>query len=139
MDLLKLFTRDEPIAGLEISDSCLRLALLGIVKEKIKAKQGEKEETIEVKALGEKTLKEGIIVGSEIKKKEDFIAGLNELLKDIKPRVRYAIVSIPADKIYSRLYSFPKTLGGEKLEETMKLTVGFRLPINLEDVYLDLE
>ena len=139
LNLLKLFTRDEPIAGLEISDSCLRLALL-LKEEKgeLRAKSSE-EEALEIKALGEKPLKGGIIGGGEIKKKEDFIAALNELLKDIKPRIRYAVVSIPADNVYARLYSFPKTVSGEKLEETMKLTVGFQLPVKVEDTYLDWE
>lgn len=125
MDLLKLFTRDEPIAGLEISDSFLRLALLS----KEKTKKGE--EILKIKALIEKSLKKG--------DKEEFIAVLNSLLKEISPRVKHAVVSISPASVYSRVYSFPKTLGGEKLEEAMKLTVGFQLPVKLEDVYLDWE
>ncbi len=142
-DILKLFTREEPIAGLEISDSFLRMALLNLETRKVAEKSADKtqkeEKIIAVKTLGEKTLKEGIIVNGEIKDMSELVSALKELLKEIKPRINYAVVSISSDNIYSRLYSFPKTLSGVKLEETMNLTVGFQLPVEPEKVYLDWE
>ncbi len=155
LDILKLFTREEPIAGLEISDSFLRIALLDLETRKLSKKntdpegssQGtygagetqKEEKIITVKAFREKPLKEGIIVNGEIKDMNGLVAALKELLKEIKPRINYAIVSILADNIYSRFYSFPKTLSGEKLEETMNLTIGFQLPVDPGKVYLDWE
>ncbi len=154
-DILKLFTREEPIAGLEISDSFLRIALLDLETRKLSKKntdpegsrQGtygagetqKEEKIITVKAFREKPLKEGIIANGEIKDMNGLVAALKELLKEIKPRINYAVVSISSDNIYSRLYSFPKTLSGVKLEETMNLTVGFQLPVEPEKVYLDWE
>ena len=136
MDILKVFTRDEPIAGLEISDTHIRVALLEF-KEIKKGKEREKK--LEITILAEKPLKEGIVSEGEIKKKEEFIAVMNDLLKGIKSKIRYSIISISPNKIYSKLYSFPKTVSGEKLEEAMKLAIGFQLPMKLEDVYLDWE
>src|SRR3989344_1765826 len=136
MDILKVFTRDEPIAGLEISDTHIRVALLEF-KEIKKGKEREKK--LEITILAEKPLKEGIVSEGEIKKKEEFIAVMNDLLKGIKSKIRYSIISISPNKIYSKLYSFPKTVTGEKLEEAMKLAIGFQLPMKLEDVYLDWE
>ncbi|MBI4692385.1 MAG: pilus assembly protein PilM [Candidatus Terrybacteria bacterium] len=134
MDLLKLFTREEAIAGMEISDSYIRIALLGLKKEK-----QAKKEIIEIKALKKAPLKAGIIVNGVIENKAVFVKTLKEILKEIKPKIRYAVVSILPNNIYSHLYSFPKTVSGEKLEETMKLTIGFQLPMKTEEVYLDWE
>lgn len=117
---------------MEISDSYIRIALLEVREEK-------KEKITEVKMLKEAPLKEGIIVNGEIKDKASFIKTLKEILREVKPKIRYAIVSISPNGIYSHLYSFPKTVSGEKLEETMKLTIGFQLPMKTEEVYLDWE
>jgi len=134
MDLVKLFTREEPIAGMEISDSYVRMALLALKKEKKK-----KKEIVEITALKEAPLKKGIIVDGVIKDKAAFVKTLKEIIKGVKPKIRYAVVSILPNNIYSHLYSFPKTVSGEKLEETMKLTIGFQLPVKIEEVYLDWE
>lgn len=109
MNLINVFTREEPIAGLEISETYLRLAILGLKVEEALTNGVSKTES------------------------------LKNLLKKSKTKVRYVIVSVPADNSYSRIFSFPKSLAGEKLEETMKLTVGFQLPVKLEDIYLDWE
>ena len=53
MDLLKLFTREEPVAGLEISDDFIRVALLSVDK-----KDGF---TIKAEAVGEAALPEGVV------------------------------------------------------------------------------
>ena len=39
MDILKFFTREEAIAGLEINDSAVRLALLSLKEERGKKKE----------------------------------------------------------------------------------------------------
>lgn len=129
MNLLQFFTREEPIAGLEISDAVIRLALLEL----------NKKEQVEIKTLIEEQLPEGAISGAVIKNQLHFTEALKKILKKIEPKIRYVIISLPADNVYSRLFSFPKTIEKEKIEETMKLVVDFQLPVNARDVYLDWE
>jgi hypothetical protein len=43
MDFLKFLTREEPIAGLEISDSFVRLALLSVREEKENGKNKKRK------------------------------------------------------------------------------------------------
>lgn len=138
MDLLKFLTREEPIAGLEISDSYIRLALLSVREEKEKGKK-ERKKITEIKFLKEKSLQEGVVIGGEVKNKTAFIKTLADFLKETKPAVKYAVVSILSSNIYSRIYSFPKSVTGDKLEDSMNLAIGFQLPVKPEDVYLDWE
>lgn len=152
MDLLKLFTREEPIAGLEINDSYLRLVLLDTVKakgkeeKKIDGKKGgkdkknEKEKTeILVKEIMEKPLAGGIVAGGRLKDKDKFIEALKGLIKEVKTPIRYAVVSIPEHDIFLKLYPFPKTIGEERLKEAMKAVVDLQLPRKGENFYVDWE
>lgn len=174
MNLLSLFTREELVAGLEISDNFLRLALLKkskipapkIVKipttkaakvplptEKSENQQdvstapisveNKKEvpilEKTEVVFLIEEPLEAGIIKDGIVINKESLAKSLKELFKKTNPKVKFAVVSIPAEHAYFKIFSFPKTIQEERLEETMKLTIGFQLPVVPEQVYLDWE
>lgn len=130
MNLIKLFTREEPIAGLEISDTDIRLALLEFNKEK---------SADEIKFLAEEPLAEGVIAEGVLKKTDEFIKAVKKLISGSPVKIRYVIASLPADNIYAHVFSFPKTIVGEKLEETIKLTIGFQLPVKPENVYLDWE
>jgi len=133
MNLVQFFTREEPIAGLEISDIYLRLSLLEFAdKEKQKLK-------IKIKFLIEEPLPEGIISEGVIKDQNNFILSLKKLFKKNEKKIRYVIISLPADNVYSRLFSFPKTIEEGKIEETMKLVVDFQLPVTPAEVYLDWE
>ncbi|MEK7212394.1 MAG: pilus assembly protein PilM [Patescibacteria group bacterium] len=130
MDWLRFITREESIAGLEVGETYLRLALLEV---------NSKTKKPELQRLRERPLQGGIMVNGEVADKPKFIRELSELLKNRAGRVNYAVVSIPANSIYSHIYSFPKTVSGEKLEESMKLTIGFQLPVPPEKMYLDWE
>lgn len=134
MDLVKFFTREELVAGLEITDDCLRLILLSQTQER--NKNGKKPAII---ALAEESLKEGVISDGLIKDKEKFVKAIKRLLDKTKIRIRYAVISIPENRIYSKIFTFPKSIKGELLKETMELNIGFELPIKLADVYLDWE
>ena len=137
MNLLSLFTREEPIAGLEITDTHLRVALLELKKEKDSSKKGVENLVTKVKFLAEEALPDNVVVNGSLQNTENFVKSLKNLLNKSEIKIRYVIASIPANDIYSRVFSFPKTIQGEKLEETMKLTMGFQLPLKPEDVYLD--
>lgn len=130
MNLLTLITREESVAGLEVSDTFLRVALLGPSKEKTK---------LEIKSLGEEPLPRGVIEGNTVKNEREFIEALKRLFKKLRKKIRYVVVSLPSRGLYTKIFSFPKAVKEEKLEESMKLTLGFQLPVRLEEVYLDWE
>lgn len=134
---LSLFIRDEPIYGLEISDSFLRLAVLETVSSKRVNSKDKK--IIQLKGLAERSLKKGIIENGEIKNKKALVEALGVLLGKSGQTVNYVIASISGSKVYSKAYSFPKTVVGEKLEEAMKLNVDFQLPFSAENIYFDWE
>ena len=129
MDWVKFFTREELVAGLEISSDYLRLALLSQGKDKKSS----------VTALAEEPLKEGVLSDGLIKNKEEFVMAVKRLLVKSKTKIRYVIVSIPENNVFSKVFAFPKSIRDEKLKETMELSIGFQLPIKLGDVYLDWE
>ncbi|MBI4812411.1 pilus assembly protein PilM [Candidatus Falkowbacteria bacterium] len=166
MDLLKLFTREEPIAGMEISDSYIRLILLAVRKAKVVQKEKfEKSEEkkknfrvfpsrpsgiprlsattsrdlTEIKAIGEKPLPAGMITDGRLKDKDGFVKIVSGFLKEIKPPIRYAVVSIPADAVYFKLYFFPKIVGGDRLKESMRTIAELQMPFNPKDFYIDWE
>ncbi|GMQ94990.1 MAG: hypothetical protein BMS9Abin13_100 [Patescibacteria group bacterium] len=130
MNLLSLFTKDEPIGGLEISETHVRLAFLKL--------EDKKNFSVKIKALEEISLPAGVIQEGRVKDITKLVISLKELLAKTGA-LRYIIISLPSDTIYFHTYSFPKTLGDKKLEETMQLTVGFQLPIDPDTVYLDWE
>lgn len=133
MNLFKFLTRNEPILGIEISDSDIRLAFLHVKKEK------KGESGIEVNTLIEASLPNDIIVNGKIKNKEVFLETLSGLLKKVKPKIKYAVVSIPSNDVYAKLFSFPKTIGEDKLKETMHTISEFQLPHESKNIYSDWE
>lgn len=163
MNISKFFTREELVSGIEVSGDAVRLIVLEKRKVKkpqpapqespiatkpkseekpLKAKgkpKQEWEEKIEVKIAVEEGLPKGIVVGGLIKDKVALEASLKSLLKKSQVKIKYAILSIPSNPVYSKVFSFPKNIKGERLEDSMKLTIGFQLPIKPEDVYLDWE
>jgi Tfp pilus assembly PilM family ATPase len=132
MNLVSLFTKKERIAGLEISDAYLRIALLTI-----KEKEGIKK--AEVVFLKEEPLTQGIVVDGIIQNKNLFSSTLKKLLKGLPTKLKFGIISLPPNKVYSHTFTFPKSVEGRRLEETIKLAVDFQLPMKPTDVYLDWE
>ena len=155
MDLLKFFTREEVIAGLEINDCYVRLAILEkaeerkertfsswkkLVKSPLKKEAKKpKAEKFYVRPIGEKSLRKKTIENGKIINKAVLVSTLKEVFKKSKVQISFVAVSIPSEKVYSKVYSFPKTVVGEKLEEAMKLNIDFQLPLRPENAYLDWE
>lgn len=131
MRLTHLFTKDEPIAGLEVSETHLRLALFELTEEK--------QPHAVLKLALEEALPQGAVRDGTLANPAAFSATLRTLLTRAGGDVRYVILSLPSDRVYAKVFSFPKAVQGQKLEETMKLNVGFLLPVNVNDVYLDWE
>ncbi len=124
MNLLRLIN-EEPIGGLEISDSHIRLTLL---------KRGKS--SLEIKTLLEETLSSDVINDGLIKKESEFIVKIKKLSGR---RLKYLVVSLPADKIFSKIYPFPAVMPNEKISESMKLIADFQLPHKRSEVYCDWE
>jgi len=129
MNLTKLFTNEGDIAGLEINDGLLRLVLL----------KTKKNEVPKVKFSLEESLAPGDIEGSVIKNPAGFFKSLKNLLGRARPKIKFVIVSIPADGIYAKVFSFPPGVVGEKLDSSIKLATEFQLPQESDKVYLDWE
>lgn len=148
MGILQFFTPNEPIAGLQISDDSLRLVLLNqkkiplkssVAKATLKNKFFEKKITFETKieVATEEKIPEGVVEMGEVINPQVFQKSVSELLKKTKLKVRYCIVSLPANNIYSRHFSFPENISGEKLAETMRIAIEFQIPVKKLENYID--
>lgn len=133
MQLINLFIRNEAVAGLEVTDTFLRVALIGL------AKKGKGKFNPKIRVLAEQPLEEGVVCGGEIKDEASFVKSLQLLIKESNINTKYLIVSISAERMYSKVFSFPKSVQGEKLEETMNLVSDFQLPLSRDAIYLDWE
>lgn len=149
MNAFNLLTKEKRVAGIEISDSVVRIAFLhpkvrSIWTSKHKkslatpthenAKLNDFELVLIEEPIAANIITEGVVTDKAL---------LGKTLKSIWTKAKldtdYAIVGIPDDKIYSRIFSFPKTIGGSRLTEAMNLAISFQLPIKTEDAYLDWE
>lgn len=128
MDITSFLTKEEAIAGLEISDSHIRLCFF---------KQDKKDKAIKLYIHGERALPVGAIKNGVIQDAHAITQSLESLVAPLSGKIRYVIATIPTQSCYAKLFSFPKAIQGKKLEETMNLTIGFQLPLRPEDVYLD--
>jgi Tfp pilus assembly PilM family ATPase/Tfp pilus assembly protein PilN len=130
MDSLSFFKKilvpEEPIAGLEITDSHLRLALLSLDK---------KTGLLNTRQYIEQPLEPGIIAGGKVTNPEGLCSALSYFKKNLKISVDYVIASIPSSGIYAKTITFPKNIEGEKLNEAIKLAVEFQFPYKINDVY----
>lgn len=130
MRILNLFTKNEAIGGLEISETHLRMVVLGWKNKKLR--------TLKIKKIKEVPLPAGIIQKGRVVQADKFTKTLKNLLKNMNG-LRYVIPSLPPNDVYFHLYSFPSTIKKKELEKTMELTVGFQLPVDPETSYLDWE
>lgn len=138
MNILNLLTKEKRVAGIEISDSVVRIAFFRAREKKKGDVMNEKDTHDELvlieEPIGANIIADGIVLDIDL---------LGKTLKNIWEKADldtdYAIVAIPDDKIYSRVFSFPKSIDGIRLTEAMRLAISFQLPMKTEDVYLDWE
>ena len=131
MGLSSFFTKEETIAGLEISDSHIRISFFDHHK---KGGASTPDFYQEEHKLPEHAIEQGVIQDSAAVTKT-----ITSLLKPLSGDIRYAIVTIPSQCAYIKTITFPKSIQGKKLNEAMDLAINFQLPIHTEDVYLDWE
>lgn len=133
MNILNLLTKEKRVAGIEISDSVVRIAFL---RERA---LGRRRKALAELVLIEEPTPANIIVEGVVADPDLLGKTLKAMWHKAALGTDYAIVAIPDDKIYSRIFSFPKTVEGERLTEAMRLAIGFQIPVNPEDAYLDWE
>ena len=142
MNILNLLAKEKRMAGIEISDSVVRIAFLRPSKRSREEKalaantsdaRGDELVLIE-ESIVPNIIENGIVTDASL---------LSKTLKDIWVRANldtsYAVVSIPDDAIYSRVFSFPRSVEGTRLTDAMRLAIGFQLPMKTTELYLDWE
>lgn len=120
MNLLKLISSEEIIGGLEIADDSLRFILLKNNKNEIETKLICEEKLSPQEGLANLDL---------------FVKKLSKFVK--QNHIKYAIISLPADNIFLKLYKFPVAIPDEKIGESMKLNIDLQLPQKKENIYCD--
>ncbi|MDD5152398.1 MAG: pilus assembly protein PilM [Candidatus Pacebacteria bacterium] len=133
MNILNLLTKEKRVAGVEVSDAVVRIAFLRERKNK-----RLKKTDIEL-VLVEEPINDDIIMEGQVADPGLLSKSLKSIWNKAHIEADYAIVSIPGDTTYSRIFSFPKSVAGQRLTEAMKLAVSYQLPMKIESTYLDWE
>lgn len=130
MNFVSLFTREEAIAGVEIGDTYVRAAVF------VPSKNPKEPSVLSVteEPLTAITVEDGRGVGEAA-----LVAALQKVVRKLPIKIRYAVVTVPTGLSFSKLFVFPHSVTGRKLEDTMRLTVGFQLPVKPDEVFLDWE
>jgi len=143
--ILNLLTKEKRVVGIEINEQSIRLAFLMPVKKargvgaiisglSTKTSKTKRELVLIEKSIPAGTIEDGVVIDQAL---------LGSILKKIWEKVNLktyvAIVSIPSDKIYSHIFSFPGSIDGARFTEAVHLDIDFQLPIKKEKVYIDWE
>jgi len=123
-----------------MSDTFIRVAYFKPRKNfHINILKNKKNEPLKNLILVEEAIPPGIISNGELKDVEL----LSKILKDIwrKEKIKdyYAIVSIPEDKIYSKIFTFPKNIDNKNLNQAVEIAIDFQTPFKRDEVYTDWE
>lgn len=113
--------------GLDISDQSLKIVQL--------KKYGEK---IKIQALGKKTLPKGLFVNGEVKKRDEIIKAIKELIDN--PSFgsisgKEVIACLPESKTFIKLIEVEKT--SADMAAIIDSEIEKHVPISLEEIYYD--
>ncbi len=141
MNILNHLIKEKSVVGLELNDSVIRVAYFHPIKKFIPKRHADKDEESTEKRLVliEEVIPVNTILNGIVKDKELLTKILRNIWKKEKLSSKCAIVSIPEDKIYSNLFTFPKTVNDEHLKQAIDLAIDFKLPFKREDIYLGWE
>jgi len=129
-NIVRAFTGEEPIAGLEISDSFVRLVLL---------EKNDETQKPELRFSAEEPVAEGAIVDGRVKNPQALEKALKNLESKLRLPIINVIVSAPANFIYAKTLNFPYSIAGEKLDEAIDLAISFQLPLPRSELYVSWE
>ncbi len=129
MNILNLLTEKKYIVGIEISDSFICVTYF-------KKNGGKQEDKL---TIVNKPIENGVISSGEVKDKDVLVKSLKEIWSEEKLEKGYAIISIPEDKIYSHIFSFPDNITESQLHEAVLLAVELQLPFKKDEIYFGYE
>ena len=127
MNISHLLVQKKNVVGIEISDSLIRIAFFRTHKNLSGNKKRKDSTQDEELVLIEEPIAANVIDNGVVVDKDLLAKILRVLRSKIKIDTNYAIVSIPDDKIYSRIFSFPKSINESRLPEAMRLAINFFL------------
>lgn len=140
MNLLNLLIQEKSAVGVELNDLVIRVAYFRPKKKFLKIKKTDGTEKTEKElVLIEEPLPRNIILNGAIIDKDLLSKTLRNIWKKENLNKKYAIVSIPEDKIYTNLFPFPKTVTDDHLSQAVELAIDFQLPFKKNDVYIGWE
>lgn len=142
MNLFNLLTKEKHVAGIEIDDSVVRVAFLSREQKGWQSYFHTKQDFIDPKQkliILEELLPKNVVVEGVVIDHTLLAKTIRGIWLKAKLKTNYAIVAIPDDQIYLRIFSFPKSVDKLRLKEAMNLGVSFQLPMKFEDVYFDWE
>lgn len=136
MSIINLLIKEKHTAGIEINDSIIRVAYIRLIKKTIGDKKNiTKNELVLIdEPVPENTILNGVIIN-----KDNLVKTLKKVWDNKELQNLYAIVSIPEDKIYSRIFQFPKDINKNKLKEAIDLAIDFQFPFKRNDIYFGWE
>lgn len=141
MNVLSLLEKEKHVAGIEIDESIIRVLLFRNKKPDGFLSFHESSSPLSSYELVtfEETIPEGLIVEGRVIDPQNLGRVLQAIFSKNKISTRYAILAIPDDKIYSRIFTFPKALDKERINEAMGLATTFQLPFDQDTIYSDWE
>jgi type IV pilus assembly protein PilM len=125
---MSLFNNNLNAFGLDISDRSIKVAQIKKVNNKL-----------QLHAYGREDIPRELIVGGEIKEREEVIKLIEKAVSSskINPiKSKFVVYSIPEPKGFIRVMKI-KRVREEDIEDTIKYEAQQLFPINIEDSYID--
>ncbi len=136
MNILNLLTKEKHVAGVEINDLFIRVTYFRPRKRTIfKKHEGITKPPKNEIVLIEESIPPNVVSNGIVVDKVTLGKILKKIWNKEKLKKSYAIVSIPEDKIYSHVFSFPKNVTEQQLELAINLAIDFQLPFKKNEVY----
>jgi len=128
--MLEFLTLKPEAFGLDISDLSLK-----IVKLK------KSKDFLNLASLGEQSIKPGVIKKGEIKKEEDLVEIIKNVLNEVKGekiKTKYVVASLPEEKAFLQIIQMPR-MSTEDLKSAVIYEAENYIPLPVEEVYLDFQ
>lgn len=129
MNILNLLIKERRVVGIEIDDTCVRIAYFRPKKDHRKIQRTNSQISENELVLLEEPLAPNTVLEGAVIDKESLAKTLKNLWTKAKLQEYYAIVTISPSKIYSRIFAFPKAIDTVRLEEAVNLAIDFQLPV----------
>ena len=126
MDFLSLFLKKNFVVGIEINQNAVRAVIIDDGKGKFPKK---------IIFQNEKLLRAGVIAGGALSNSKELSEALRLLCAEMPVRDCCAVISIPDERVYTKLISFPIRLVGRNLDEAISLACDFQLPFKSGENY----